>query len=124
MPARAAGGRKILADAIAAAGGQKAVDAIQHVTSRGSITATVAGTDVAGTVTMSEDRDGSSRDEMDIGGMSMLTVVGPTGGCSAGGGGVPQACRAGPPPCRGRGRGFARPRVVGTPAGRGARRRG
>src|SRR2546423_1108906 len=76
----AAGGRKILADAIAAAGGQKAVDAIQHVTSRGSITATVAGTEVAGTVTMSEDRDGSSRDEMDIGGMSMLTVVGPTGG--------------------------------------------
>ena len=82
-PDPAAAGHKLLAEAIKAAGGQKAVDAVDHVTYRGVVTATVAGAGVTGSVTMSEARDGSSRDEMDVGGMTMLTVVGPNGAHSS-----------------------------------------
>src|SRR3954470_9481467 len=79
----AAAGRKLLAEAIAAAGGQKRVDAVDHVTYRGVVTANVAGAEVTGSMTMSEARDGSSRDEMEVGGLTMLTVVGPTGAYSS-----------------------------------------
>ncbi|HVO30675.1 MAG TPA: hypothetical protein VMV18_08060 [bacterium] len=80
--AEVAAGKKLLAQAIAAAGGAKALAAIQDVTQSGSLVATMAGEDVDGSVTMIETRDGSTRDEMTLGGISMVSAAGPGGGFS------------------------------------------
>jgi hypothetical protein len=75
-----AAGKKLLDQAITAAGGAKALAAINDVTQTGSLTATMAEQDVAGTVTMIETRDGSTRDQLSVAGFEMISVAGPAGG--------------------------------------------
>ena len=79
-PAEIAAGKKLLDQAIVAAGGTKALAAIRDITLTGTLTATMADEDVGGTVTMIETRDGSTRDEMSLAGYSMISVAGPAGG--------------------------------------------
>ena len=76
-PAEIAAGKNLLDQAIAAAGGAKALAAIRDITLTGTLTATMADEDVGGTVTMIETRDGSTRDEMTLAGYSMISVAGP-----------------------------------------------
>lgn len=78
-PAQVAEGKRLLAQAIEAAGGTKALDALQDITLTGTLRATMGEDDIDGAVTMRESRDGSTRDELTFGGFEMIASAGPSG---------------------------------------------
>lgn len=78
-PAQVAEGKRLLAQAIEAAGGAKALDALQDITLTGTLRATMGEDDIDGSVTMFESRDGSTRDELSFGGFEMIAAAGPAG---------------------------------------------
>ena len=78
-PAQIAEGKRLLAQAIEAAGGAKALDALQDITLTGTLRATMGEDDIDGSVTMFESRDGSTRDELSFGGFEMIAAAGPAG---------------------------------------------
>ncbi len=78
-PAQFAEGKRLLAQAIEAAGGAKALDALKDITLSGTLRATMGEDDIDGSVTMFESRDGSTRDELSFGGFEMIAAAGPAG---------------------------------------------
>jgi hypothetical protein len=79
-PAEAAAGKALLEKAIEAAGGAKELATIQDVTMTGTVSASLDGVEAGGKVTIIETREGTTRDQMDLGGFEMVSVIGPKGG--------------------------------------------